>query len=105
MTELPHTDKTMDKSHREGHKVLWWMMSIISAAAIFGFSTAITSFYSRVATLENASASRSERLRSLEVQFEAADRYMAARDGDLKTRLSRIEQKVDDLNLKVSKLP
>lgn len=86
-------------------KVLWWIMALILACSMFGASTAITSFYNRIAAIEVLGAARSERLRTLEVQFEATDRYAASRDLDLKSRLARIEQKVDDLNQKVSKLP
>lgn len=85
--------------------VTWWIMGLIAAGSMFGASSAITSFYSRVAELERTSNARAERLRSLEVQFEAGDRYASGRDIDLKTRLSRIEEKVDALNLKVSRLP
>jgi hypothetical protein len=94
-----------DKKSMETKRVTWWIMGGIAALGLIGLSASINSTLSRISGLESGANVRAERLRTLEVQFIESDKYSIGRDGDLKLRLARIEEKVDSLDRKVSKLP
>ena len=81
------------------------MMGLVGSVLVLACGALIASNFTRLNNIEVILSVRGERLRAIEVQLVEQNKYETSRDGDLKSRLSRIEMKLDSLDAKVSKLP